>query len=449
MNHPISGVRTGAGGRPRPTPTPRSLPLRAAALAASTDLAGHHSAAAPSAAALRVESVGNGDHESDRENGDLLTAGHAARRSCCRSTRCGPDRRHRLGALVVLAGCRRLGRHRRRAAGRRGQLGAGAHQRLPRPEHPRSVGGVYYGFATQNFAAGEPDDQHPGVDLARRRQLDPAQHRRAPDAPRLGQGGQHLGAERGLRQRRHRLRHVLHGDGDLDGRPVHRHGHVRRSRPVPTSTTHRNRSSARTASATALRPSTTQTTAAASTPTSSRTTPATPADLEERRQPPRARRRHHHLVRAAHGQLHARTVGTPDAASAGRRSRGRAASSKAPTWSRPRPRPVRTTTDNYYLFYAGSDEGASTYAIGWASCPAGPAATLHRQVDDGPAPLHRARACRARAGPTSTKCRRIGQLRHGLRRLAGHHHRLPELRHPAHVPGRPHLRAQWPAARRR
>jgi len=29
-------------------------------------------------------------------------------------------------------------------------------------------------------------------------------------------------------------------------------------------------------------------------------------------------------------------------------------------------------TDNYYLFYSGSDEGASTYAIGWANCPAGP-----------------------------------------------------------------------------
>ena len=29
-------------------------------------------------------------------------------------------------------------------------------------------------------------------------------------------------------------------------------------------------------------------------------------------------------------------------------------------------------TDNYYLFYSGSDEGASTYAIGWAVCPTGP-----------------------------------------------------------------------------
>ncbi len=33
-----------------------------------------------------------------------------------------------------------------------------------------------------------------------------------------------------------------------------------------------------------------------------------------------------------------------------------------------------STTDNYYLFYAGSDEGANTYAVGWATCqgPQGP-----------------------------------------------------------------------------
>ncbi len=36
------------------------------------------------------------------------------------------------------------------------------------------------------------------------------------------------------------------------------------------------------------------------------------------------------------------------------------------------------TTNHYYLFYAGSDEGASTYAIGWASCsgPAGPCSDM-------------------------------------------------------------------------
>jgi hypothetical protein len=35
---------------------------------------------------------------------------------------------------------------------------------------------------------------------------------------------------------------------------------------------------------------------------------------------------------------------------------------------------VEATTGTYTLFYAGSDEGASTYAIGWANCPSGPSA---------------------------------------------------------------------------
>jgi hypothetical protein len=35
-----------------------------------------------------------------------------------------------------------------------------------------------------------------------------------------------------------------------------------------------------------------------------------------------------------------------------------------------------TTQDNYYLFYAGSDEGASTYGIGWASCSSPSPASL-------------------------------------------------------------------------
>ncbi len=39
---------------------------------------------------------------------------------------------------------------------------------------------------------------------------------------------------------------------------------------------------------------------------------------------------------------------------------------------------VGSNTDhNYYLFYAGSDEGASTYGIGWASCPDGPSASCN------------------------------------------------------------------------
>ncbi len=38
------------------------------------------------------------------------------------------------------------------------------------------------------------------------------------------------------------------------------------------------------------------------------------------------------------------------------------------------PNMMETPAHAYYLFYAGSDEGASTYGIGWASCPSGPAA---------------------------------------------------------------------------
>jgi len=40
-------------------------------------------------------------------------------------------------------------------------------------------------------------------------------------------------------------------------------------------------------------------------------------------------------------------------------------------------------TDTYYLFYAGSEEGASTYGIGWASCPSGPAAAC-TEMSSGP-----------------------------------------------------------------
>jgi len=37
-----------------------------------------------------------------------------------------------------------------------------------------------------------------------------------------------------------------------------------------------------------------------------------------------------------------------------------------------------------YLFYAGSDEGSSTYGIGWASCPSGPAGGCTDQSTSGP-----------------------------------------------------------------
>ncbi len=35
---------------------------------------------------------------------------------------------------------------------------------------------------------------------------------------------------------------------------------------------------------------------------------------------------------------------------------------------------VQTSTNTYTLFYSGSLEGASTYAVGWATCPSGPGA---------------------------------------------------------------------------
>jgi len=45
---------------------------------------------------------------------------------------------------------------------------------------------------------------------------------------------------------------------------------------------------------------------------------------------------------------------------------------------------VQTQTHGDYLFYAGSDEGASTYAIGWATCPSGPTAACQDQSTSGP-----------------------------------------------------------------
>jgi hypothetical protein len=40
----------------------------------------------------------------------------------------------------------------------------------------------------------------------------------------------------------------------------------------------------------------------------------------------------------------------------------------------------KTTTDSYYLFFSGSNEASSTYALGWASCPAGPAGSCQDQT---------------------------------------------------------------------
>ena len=48
---------------------------------------------------------------------------------------------------------------------------------------------------------------------------------------------------------------------------------------------------------------------------------------------------------------------------------------------------VETSTNSYTLFYSGSDEGASTYAIGWASCPSGPAAACTDRSTSATGPL--------------------------------------------------------------
>ena len=45
---------------------------------------------------------------------------------------------------------------------------------------------------------------------------------------------------------------------------------------------------------------------------------------------------------------------------------------------------VETQTNDYTLFYAGSDEGSSTYGIGWASCPSGPSAGCTDESTTGP-----------------------------------------------------------------
>ena len=102
-----------------------------------------------------------------------------------------------------------------------------------------------------------------------------------------------------------------------------------------------------------------------------------------------------------------------------------------------------------HLFYSGSAEGASTYAIGWASCPPArpPPAPTGRRPDRC---SRRPRACRAPAAPTSTPpaAGSVAAARHGLRRLAGHDDRLSRLRHPPHVPGRPVLRRPTAARHR-
>ena len=191
-----------------------------------------------------------------------------------------PRRRSSVGASVGIAAAA--------ATGRRGQLGPRPRRRLPRPEHPLVGNGVYYGFATQNFAAREPDHQHPGVDLVRTASTGP-QSTASMRCPRSRPGpstGDTWAPS--VAYNRQRVRHVLHGHRGLDRRPVHRRGHlVHAARALPSTPVRRPVVCQNGIDVGNPPPSTTATTAAASTLTSSRTRLGRLlADLEERRQPP-------------------------------------------------------------------------------------------------------------------------------------------------------------------
>ena len=288
----------------------------------------------------------------------------------------------------------RLGRrrHGRRARRRCGQLVPRRSGRLPRPEHP-PVGWRLLRLRHPEFRGTEPDDQHPGVRLRRWRALEPGEQRRcAADARCVGQAGRHVGTERGPRRRGQRLRHVLHSDGGIHRRPVHRGRHVLvPTGPYRDATSHpvvcdngvdagpghpRQRQLGR---------------------------QHRPRHLHRQRRDLLAaveeRRESHRSFRPPSGRCSCRRVSKHRSVSrpscCGTTSRGRATSSRAPTWSRPAWR------TSYYLFYAGSDEGASTYAIGWASCPSGPAAGCDRNVELSP----------ARHVPGHVGARRTGRLR--------------------------------------
>ena len=171
-------------------------------------------------------------------------------------------------------------------------------------------------------------------------------------------------------------------------------------------------------------------------PTTRRLIPA----LEERRQPPRPARQHDHLVGTALAEPEERSpaiavmlmhddeswqsgiVEGPDMYD-NQVTQGSGSNA--------------TTTDNYYLFYAGSDEGANTYAIGWATCP-GPQGPCLDSPTDNPL-LTTQPGMSGPGGPDiyTLPPRRaiLGPGGDGLRRLGGHHHRIPAVRHQAHVLG--------------
>ena len=210
-----------------------------------------------------------------------------------------------------------------------------------------------------------------------------------------------------------RLRHVLHGDGDLDRRPVHRRGHVARCPPAPTRTPTRIRSCASNGVDRSRHPRQRQLGRQHRPRHLHRQRRDLLAAVEERRQP-------HRQSPPPSGRCSCRRVSTRRSVSrpscCGTTSRGRATSSRAPTWSRPTSATATTTSST-----PASDEGASTYAIGWASCPSGPAAACTEMSSL--APARHPPGMSGPGGRTSTRSRRR-PAGHGLRGMAGDDDRL-------------------------
>ena len=257
----------------------------------------------------------------------------------------------------------------------------------------------------------------------------------------VGQGGRHLGAERRAQQRRQRLRHVLHGDRDPDRRPVHRHGHVRSAPWAPTPTAN-------------AQPMVCQNGVGYSDPT-----------VDRRRLRRQHRPRHLHRLRPGNTWLIWKSDGNHMNPAARPRSSGpcRWTPTSLPTGNDRRrsscrddeawqsgivegPDMVETVDERNrrllpLLF--GERRGRVHLCHRLGQLPRRPRGRLHRQSTR-PAARHvaghvgagRPRRVHLPRGHASRK------LVMAFAGLAGHDDRLPRLRHPAHVPGRPELRAQ-------
>ena len=157
-------------------------------------------------------------------------------------------------AVAVVGRCRRSTRPRTRRERR--QLGPGARRGLSGPEHP-ALERRLLRVRHAELRGTQPDHQHPGVDVARRRALDPVDGDALPQLPGLGQEGNTWAPSVVYDGSGQRFRHVLHGDGgappatsasgsppprSTPAGPVHRHLARRRSaRTASTPVTRRQR----------------------------------------------------------------------------------------------------------------------------------------------------------------------------------------------------------------